>query len=327
MVSAAEWLAPPASVATIRADAPQPRTFTPNRFDIHIRAFREARGWVELAPYFRLRSVLEPNLGGGYWDVPSADCYAGVAPAWYVNVWGDHNRTDALIPRHTRVDFDAKQTTIDDAMPTLLRTYGVTHLVSPFHVRGDGLTSIGGDADARVYRVEGAARARVVPTGVFIADDAAAEARLTARGFDPSMEVLLHGASPAQTARSAGRHSASSPGRATIRSESPTEVVIDAESDDGGYVVLADTFYPGWTAEVDGVPAPLIRANISVRAVPVERGTHSIRFRFRPPLLMHGFLISVGALASLIAWAVGSTALAGQAADARPGRGEGVLHK
>jgi len=308
MVPASEWLASPPSVATIRADTSQPRTFTPNRFDLHIRANRDARGWADLDPYFRLRSALEPNLGGGYWNVASADCYAGVSPSWYVNVWGDHNRTDALIPRHSRVDFDAKQTTIDDVMPTLLRTYGVTHLVSPFQVQGTGLTPIGGDADARVYRVQDTARARVVPNGHLVADDSAAEARLTERGFDPSMEVLLHDAA-SPTAPSTPAQSAPRAGRADIRAESPTEVVIDADSDAGGYLVLADTFYPGWTAEVDGTTAPLIRANISIRAVPLPEGSHTVRFTFHPTAFVRGLAISGAAATMLIAWAVASTNL------------------
>ena len=41
--------------------------------------------------------VLQPNIGGGFWKIPSADCYAGgIAPRWYVEVWGDHNRPGAV---------------------------------------------------------------------------------------------------------------------------------------------------------------------------------------------------------------------------------------
>jgi hypothetical protein len=309
MVQASEWLAPPPSVAAIRADNPQPRTFTPNRFELHIRANADARGWVDLDPYFRLRSVLEPNLGGGYWNVPSADCYVGVSPMWYVNVWGDHNRTDGLISRHSAIDLDGKQANIDDIMPTLLRTYGVTHLVSQFPVHGKGLTPVGGDADAYAYRVEGTARARVVPTGVAVANDTDAAARLAAPGFDPSMEVLLHGAALPVSSPSTPPSADHRPGRAAIRSESATEVVIDADSDAGGYLVLADTFHPDWTAEVDGVPAPIVRANISTRAVPVQRGTHQVRFTFHSTIFLRGLMVSGIAIATLIACAIASAKL------------------
>ena len=310
MVPADAWLAPPASVAVIRADGQEPRTFTPNRFELHTRAFGEARGWTDVAPYFRLRSALEPNLGGGLWNVASADCYSGVTPSWYVNVWGDHNRVDALIPRHSQVDVDAKLTTLDAAMPALLRTYGVTHVVSPFAVEGAGLTPVGGDLDARVYRVDGAARVRFVPNGIPVASDAAAEARLTAPGFDPSTEVLLHDVDPRSVpiVPAAGR---SSPGYAVITSDRSTEVLVETEANAAGYVLLGDTFYPGWTADVDGIPAPIIRANISVRAVPVRGGRHRVRFTFRPTTFINGLAISVAALGALTTWAV-AAAVAGR---------------
>jgi uncharacterized membrane protein YfhO len=61
-----------------------------------------------------------------------------------------------------------------------------------------------------------------------------------------------------------------------------TEVVIEAESPAGGYVVLGDVWFPWWTAEVDGRPAPLLRANVIFRAVEVPPGKHTVRMTFRP---------------------------------------------
>jgi uncharacterized membrane protein YfhO len=71
-------------------------------------------------------------------------------------------------------------------------------------------------------------------------------------------------------------------GRARIASYANTEVVIDASSREGGWVVLNDVWHPWWRAEIDGKPAPILRANAIFRAVEVPPGEHKVRFVFRP---------------------------------------------
>jgi hypothetical protein len=72
------------------------------------------------------------------------------------------------------------------------------------------------------------------------------------------------------------------PGRVWIVSYRNTEVVLEADSPDGGWVVLNDLWHPWWFVEVDGKPATILRANVLFRAVPVPPGRHALRFRFRP---------------------------------------------
>jgi hypothetical protein len=72
------------------------------------------------------------------------------------------------------------------------------------------------------------------------------------------------------------------PGKARIVRYENTEVVIEADSPDGGWVVLNDVWHPWWFAEVDGMPVTLKRANVLFRAVEVPSGRHTLRFVFRP---------------------------------------------
>jgi hypothetical protein len=72
------------------------------------------------------------------------------------------------------------------------------------------------------------------------------------------------------------------PGRARIVSYHNAEVVLEADSPDGGWVVLNDLWHPWWFASVGGRPAELLRANVLFRAVALPPGRHTVRFEFRP---------------------------------------------
>jgi hypothetical protein len=71
-------------------------------------------------------------------------------------------------------------------------------------------------------------------------------------------------------------------GTARIVSWAPDRITIEAESERGGVLVLHDTYYPGWIAEVDGRATPILRADILFRGVELPPGFHRVVFRFAP---------------------------------------------
>jgi hypothetical protein len=75
-----------------------------------------------------------------------------------------------------------------------------------------------------------------------------------------------------------------SDGSASVKLESsqPGRVKLIAISSAGGSVILHDTYYPGWIAEIDGKTTPIRRADPFFRAVEVSPGTHRLTFRFAP---------------------------------------------
>jgi uncharacterized membrane protein YfhO len=64
-------------------------------------------------------------------------------------------------------------------------------------------------------------------------------------------------------------------------------------SDQPGFVVLTDAFFPGWTADVDGVAAPIVRGDCFFRAVRVAAGSHVVTFQYSPPSFRFGAIISL----------------------------------
>ncbi|MES1155326.1 MAG: YfhO family protein, partial [Pseudorhodoplanes sp.] len=71
-------------------------------------------------------------------------------------------------------------------------------------------------------------------------------------------------------------------GRAAIASIQPGRIEIDARSEMGGMLALHAIYYPGWVAEIDGKPAPVLRADVLFRGVEVPPGDHRIVFRYAP---------------------------------------------
>jgi hypothetical protein len=72
------------------------------------------------------------------------------------------------------------------------------------------------------------------------------------------------------------------PSIAKVESLRPGRVELVTASPVDGVLVLHDNYYPGWTAEVDGVPAPIRRSQRLFREVAVPAGHHRVIFQFSP---------------------------------------------
>lgn len=130
-------------------------------------------------------------------------------------------------------------------------------------------------------------RARVV-------DDASALNEIRREDFKPLESLVLASGTPID-AGGAQRTDES----VQIVSYQPERVVLSVRAQAEAYVLLADAWYPGWIARVDGVETRIERADYIFRAVRVDAGTHRIEFEYRPTSLMIGAMISVIALVVL----------------------------
>jgi uncharacterized membrane protein YfhO len=92
------------------------------------------------------------------------------------------------------------------------------------------------------------------------------------------------------------------PDQVTITESKPERVSITATTDQRGYLVLTDSWYPGWCALVDGQLAPIDRVDVLFRAVLIEPGSHTIVFEYRPDSFLIGAIISAASLIILIVY-------------------------
>ncbi|HEX6303086.1 MAG TPA: YfhO family protein [Anaerolineales bacterium] len=76
-------------------------------------------------------------------------------------------------------------------------------------------------------------------------------------------------------------------------SESHNNIVVRTSTSSPGYLVLADQWYPGWRAQLDGNEVEILRANFLFRAIQLPAGEHEIVMRYRPTWFYGGAIISL----------------------------------
>jgi hypothetical protein len=135
-------------------------------------------------------------------------------------------------------------------------------------------------------------RAYLVPSVARVAPGQALPAMQ--RGWDPRQTAYLPDtarvALPAEPLQ----------GGARVTSHTPDRVEVRVAASRQALLVLADNYYPGWRAAVDGRETPVYQANHAFRGVVVPAGEHTVVFTFEPAELSKGLYVSL-AVAALLA--------------------------
>lgn len=93
-----------------------------------------------------------------------------------------------------------------------------------------------------------------------------------------------------------------SEGKAEIVDEIPTRVTISVQMATAGLVVLTDAWDRGWSAYLDGRPAPILRVNHALRGVVAPAGAATIEFRYEPQSFTWGLRLCGSAAMLLVGW-------------------------
>jgi hypothetical protein len=67
-----------------------------------------------------------------------------------------------------------------------------------------------------------------------------------------------------------------------LRTDTDELLQAEVELDARGVLVIADTWYPGWEATVDGVQAEVLRVDHDFRGLVLEPGVHQVELRYAP---------------------------------------------
>jgi Bacterial membrane protein YfhO len=92
-------------------------------------------------------------------------------------------------------------------------------------------------------------------------------------------------------------------GSARIVEEIPERLVVETNAPAPAYLVVSDSFDPGWSATVDGQASTIYPAYCAFRAVYLSQGKHNVVFNYSPAGFNLGLMISLcGVLAGLVLW-------------------------
>lgn len=83
-------------------------------------------------------------------------------------------------------------------------------------------------------------------------------------------------------------------GESSIEEYGLNKVVIGANLKHPGLLVLSDVYFDGWEAYVDERPAQILRVNELLRGVLLQKGKHSVEFRYMPRALKLGAAVGAG---------------------------------
>ena len=82
-------------------------------------------------------------------------------------------------------------------------------------------------------------------------------------------------------------------GTAEITLNTPGRIVVETTSSSNSLLVLLDTYYPGWSAKVDGINEEILKANYAFRAVSVPSGKHTVIFEYKPQSFYWGVIVTI----------------------------------
>ncbi len=189
-------------------------------------------------------------------------------------------------------------------LPTLVRwkLLNVRYILAKGPIGGAPLTQVA-EIDAGVipdrplsgivYRYDDALpRAWLVYKARQVDGPAAALEALAEPDFDPALEGVFSGDVPALPEAAAGAWG-------TARSErlSSSELRVNVDTPQTGWLIVSEWSYAGWQAYVDGQQATLYTADYGLQAVYLEAGQHTVRLVYRPWDVYAGAAVSLGALA------------------------------
>lgn len=281
MLPAAIYTRPAASADFLKTQPGHARFFVDEEFDYTAkfdRYFRfSAFGPAEITYWQGLRETLIPNLG----------VYTGLASS---------NNYDPLVVGRWQRLVELLPGAAETLRARLLALLNVGYFIgSP--ARSAWPTLYSNEAMAIRQVPETLPRAYFVPQAYQAKDETEVIARLTSPDFDYHREVIIMEKELNMAAKTQVEVQEKA-GAVTVAEPTPNQVKLAVTAPSAGFVVLTDTFYPGWLATVDGQSARIWPANLAFRAVAVEAGTHEIVFSYRPRSFVIGLWVS------LITWVV-----------------------
>lgn len=254
-------------------------------------------GWQDYSYYLYAINSLEPNLSLLY-GFNSTGVYAGARTK-------RQDFLQTLIANSAIGNLENYTALATPLHKGLLNMTSTKYLISPFKINDADLplrhTIIPPNKSWQPFYIyenlNVLPRVRILSDYIDSASLENSEQLLKSDNFDPKKQVILEG----DLSKKFEKANSS----ATMVRDNNETLDIDTDTDKDGLLVLADSYYPGWYAYVDGVQTQIYPANVNQRAIVLPQGKHDVKFVYDPDSFRTGKRISI------IAWIMWGILLVG----------------
>jgi hypothetical protein len=184
----------------------------------------------------------------------------------------------------------------------ILALLNVRQVLSPFPTFVTGLVPAGQRQGLRLYEVPARFGRAFLPTESLVVTDEKAFDALRTKGFDPGRTALV--APPPEGTLLPGPRASRSWAAVRFLADEAERAELSTTASSASLLVLTRTWDPGWTAKIDGVPAPVLRAQIALLALVIPPGEHRVELAYRPVSFRFGIGLSAAGLLGVLALAL-----------------------
>jgi uncharacterized membrane protein YfhO len=96
------------------------------------------------------------------------------------------------------------------------------------------------------------------------------------------------------------QHEEPSLGEATILEYANTRVIVETRTSQSGLLIVSDSYFPGWSAYIDGKATEILQVDYAFRGVVIPPGRHVVEFSYQPASFRLGLIISIASLSATI---------------------------
>lgn len=241
-------------------------------------------GWKYPDRFVYLLNMLNPNVNVTF-GIPQSSVYSGL-------LLNKQYMTDSLIHQNMDVDSAANTASLSATGTTMLNFLSVDYFISPYTMTNPTLkhelTVKSPYADVpsvNIYKNPDAKPLYYISHNPIRAETVFEGLTDTLNSSTGSFDAIVEG-SPGGGVRKNSRDVI------TRLLYTDMEKTFAYTSNTPGYFILSTYKYPGWTATIDGKPAPILSGNLYAMAVAAPKGTHTISFKFIPASLYTGAAIT-----------------------------------
>ncbi len=265
------------------ADSPghgePPRLYRANNVLQHVGRFSPALP-RELSELWLLQTFITNTAN--IWGIATLPGYDAAIPAGLDRIWASGLRAGQSVLRLLGARYALLP--VDDPQDPKEKRTGIEPMLDPL-------------PGTRLYRVPGALPRVFLVGQAYVVDDPTALHRI----FDPAIIAgRTAWIAPESGVQSLIGPADTSAGTCRLDSYADNRLQATCQAQRPALAVFVEQYAKGWRATLDEQPAPIVRANLIMRAVAVGPGEHRIAMEFRTPGLRAGGLLTLLSLIVLL---------------------------